>query len=1007
MTHRSIRCSTLLLCLALIAMPLVVAAQQPRTDAPPAAWDSTTYEALAARPMVAPPDGPVPTPADRPQNRLVAPGAYDLHQLLGLPTVDIVEQAQRKITQRNALRDRLAGQVGDDLTDLGFNAVGANADPAIFGATDEDAGLGDRGFRITSSGLLELDLDRRAIHSAERSEVILGDIKLTADRLRIDVDLQIVDAAGNVILENPRTGLVTTGSAIVFDFANFVGIMRHETTRVSVVTVGQSPFGDGSPKYRQLTERLTVLDDAWMTTNNFEVPSYRIQGTEVVLVREERLFIHNAVLYVRGLPIFYFPYYSIYLGEEVFPWSVRIGNASSNERELGYFATVSYDYYHRVVDPSFERPGTYRQRTLARFSPMVFFAEESYGAGIDARYDYFEGRHRGEWFAFATPELDERNEALDEDETERWAVDFKHRTRLTRDLDILFNVDWVSDSEVYFDYTDQMFGDGARGRRAERRALAALTWRRDDYLARVLVENKERLARDRPTNFGEAGDDDDDYSQFVNDPPFWVLNEEGFFETEGFGVIPEDQIPEDVDPKEEQINRDRFGQVTERRPELRFITSRLPVWKTPFFYTLDVRAYDNLDKGLNSLSTEDDSFVQGIDAYNSLMTVINFSEQYSWSHRIGLGVGIAERDDDSFNLIGTRVRGISEETEFPLTLPNGMILADDQETIQIGDQQVRLADVENQYYYTDYESILRGDFSENLTGRLRYRLREGTEDTLGEFYSKLGTRNHRDDLFDYRLRQHRLDGSLVYDFIYPRIRTSIDAGTNFDSGDDLHPGEQKNFVSGSAEWRSLSDEWRVSALSGLYETQNRYTGSEFEYTGRSVASRVQVDYFPLHERYWAQVRGSHFRDLETDPLEDFINENPLDPNLGNRDSDTDDDDRYQIEPVFGFRAGPKYEIELQARYDTDEEDFDRIRLMIQRDLNDAVFSFGAEWTLDDVNNNERLEDNDDLREEPEYERELKLRWGLAFKLPNRDRFSGPLATEIVVSQRRSEIELGG
>jgi len=949
--------------------------------------------------------------AEEPENRIeskLAPGSVDLFRLFGVSRFDAVEESLAKREETLESRAALEGQSAAEGGQFGLGTLGrqgfASQEPEI---DPEQAKADEQIFRMVSSGFLEVDVDRRSVVSSERSEVNFSGFKLTADRMRIDVDNQVIEAAGEVIFQDANAKGATTGSMMVYDFGRRTGWMADADSKQTVIRLGAAPNTDGLPNLLQANERANTFLDSWFTTNNFKRPAYRIQGTELVYLQKERLFIHHAVLYVRDYPLFYFPVYTVYLGPEMFPWSVRVGGDNGGARELGYYGIVSYDYYHRVMEPSLAKPGAYETRSSSRFTPSYWYTEkQGDGVQFDGSYDFNHGQHRGEFDMFYASEHDDRADAGIEEDDERYWADFKHRTDLGGGFDLLINADWISDSEVYADYRDKVIADLERGRVSERRALTALTWRQDDYLARVRTEVKERLGRDRINNYGEPGDDDDDFGQFVNDQPLVFNEETGAIEGGGV-VLLEDEVPEDLDEDEEQVNRERFARVTERRPEFDFMTSRLPLFNKPVFWSFDLRAYENLDKGLNTLGEDDDAFVQGFDAYNSLVYVVNFSEQYSWYNRAGFGIGRAERDSYDFGYVES-IQGLPEDFEPPIVLPNGLAFADREDTIIVGDEELNLKDVEEDYWYADYESSLNAKFSEKLEGRLRYRIREGEENTLGEFYTRLGATEVRDDLFDYRLRQHKVDGTLTYDFIYPRVKTGIDGGYNLEDKDDYTPSETLSYLNGFAEWKSLSNEWTVTGNTGYSSSQVRSPGAEFAYEAESWATVGQVEYYPLHERFWVQLRASYFKELSQDPVDDFVAENIIDPNLGENQRFDEDDEDWQIEPIYGFKVGPKYEVELQARYDEEEEDFDRIRLIVQRDLNDAVMAVGFQWDLKDQNDESTRDDDDDRIEgDEDYEREMKITWGLSFKLPNRDRFQGPLATEMIVSQRRSEIELGG
>jgi hypothetical protein len=959
-------------------------------------------------------------------------GSYSLRELLDLPTYDQIQSSLDKIDRLEGERALLEGELGGALQSFGLRTR-EEADPDDEDERpdpeEQDEGGSDGNFRVVSSGFLEVDLEGQVVVSEERAVVNFGGNRLTADRMVIDVKRREIQASGDVVFEDLESGSFITGDALVYDFGRQTGWMNNALGQQGVVSLVQNPDGSGLETFEQINERTVVFNESSVTTDNFPKPMYRLRGSEIIFMPQDRFIILHAILYIRELPVMYFPLFTRSIGEDPIPWSLKFGVENGGARELGAYSILTYDYNYEVVEPSLERPDEFEQLTRSRISPSIMLSEPTQAFGLEGSYDVQNATHKGDFQFFYSPGHQDREDTLLEGgDDSRFIYDFQHRTQLSENLDLLVNTEWVSDSEAYVDYFDEIYPEFARGRVAERRFQTALTWTRDDYLARVKYEVKERIGRNRINNYGEPGDDDSDYDQFVLDPPlaFEPIEEGLELEEEqtpldligpnnellggSIQVAPEDEEldaiepPDDVDTDEEQIPEDRFGKVTERKPEFNFTTSRLPIFSKPIYWTLDIRAFNNLDKGLNNLDTGDDSFVKGFDIYNSFVNVINFSEQYSWYNQVGFGIGRAARDDTSLDLL----RG--SNPVFPARLTNGLTFIDE-ETFIIGTEPISIGDAEETFFYYDLESVLDAQFSEKFTGRFRYRYREGTEDSLAETYTRIGATETREDLFDFRLRQHRIDASFVYDFIYPRLRLTLDAGYNLDGDDDLTINETISQVTSGIEWTSLNDEWTLSANTSWVRGQVRDPSDINAYESSVLISVAQIDYFPLHERYWAQIQGSFFKELEEDPADDFIAENALDPNLGDDERFTDDGVRWEIEPVFGFRAGPKWEIEAVARYDEEEEDIDRARLIFQRDINDATLAFGIIWDLttedDGLTDREREEEALTQDDDREREREMEFEFGVAFKLPNRDRFSGELATETIVNQRRSEIELGG
>src|SRR6185369_6101101 len=131
-----------------------------------------------------------------------------------------------------------------------------------------------------------------------------------------------------------------------------------------------------------------------------------------------------------------------------------------------------------------------------------------------------------------------------------------------------------SDPEVFYDILD-FFADKdfVRERQPQRQARGALTYLREAYVARLLVEVKDRAGLNRYNNFSDPNDNNLDY-EF--DP--------------GVSI---------ADTQANSIGSSRWGRVTDRKPQFTFATRYLPFRRWPLHYMAEVTAYNNLDKGLN------------------------------------------------------------------------------------------------------------------------------------------------------------------------------------------------------------------------------------------------------------------------------------------------------------------------------------------------------------------------------------------------------------------------
>jgi hypothetical protein len=1042
---------------ALAAGGLSVGAQQPEPAETPrrgetrANWDRDEHRVLRA---AGPKDYDPPPPArdeklDRVDVRKGGPGSLQLLDLLGLPRRDVILESGEKALKLEEGRQKAnpnAEEGGALFTGLGF-APEEEPEEAAAQRPElgEEAPAAQEGeFRVVSSDFLEVDVEARRVFGAKRTRVTVGRYELTADRMVIDARLREARAFGNVLLRDLESGAELTAEWISFSFEEFVG----RAGRVNGAQSGLYFIHDdlrAEPNFSQSNEREIVLRDTGVTGNDFPVPTYQVKGKEVVLFRDERFYILHAVVYLRGWPVAYLPVYTRSLRERS-SWQFYFGSDSDDPHELGTFATLRYDYYYKYLEPDPLDDKEYRRRSFARWSPTLYYFEPAQGIGLDANYDYEYGKHKGRLFLFRTNEDDQRTlegsdppqspvnpetgeplfvlPAPDPDEEgdgERYAYRVEHRTELLPDLDLLFDIDWVSDSEVYYNYFDK-FEEEARGRLSERSQEVSLTWRQDSFLARVLADERERISRNRVRNFQEPGDDDLDFEENPD-------NTMGFFlgQTEPFEEEPDitglDPIfdNEPLLDGEEQINNRRFTVASRREPELNLTTNRIKLSTLPVYWTLDARAFRALDNGLNAFRDEDDTEVEGFDVYNSLSFTWNLGDNFTWHHQFGVGVGRAEREDDSwlvFEQDGLNyqptIAGEPAELTFPATL-NGIVFLDES-TFLVGRDPVSLQDVDENFAYYDYQTEITKRFSEEWSSRIDYIYRDGTDDSLFETYEKIGRKNARGDIFDYRPFIHRVSASLDYVSSYPRLTASLIGGTNLQSEEDIYANEIRDFATLTGAWTTLDEEIALSGAVSWTNTQIRDPSDPFSYEQQGIVYLAKADYFPTHGLWWAQLEGSYVETLDEDPLGQRLRaELEADPELGQNLDEEDDGKNLLATGVAGFKVGPKWEIEFQAHYDDDKEDFDELSLIFLRDLYDAILLVELEWDLDLTEEAEEELENPNpdpnapvIENEDRFEREFQINFGFGFRLPNSDRVVGSGVTETANLRRRpSEFELGG
>ena len=134
-----------------------------------------------------------------------------------------------------------------------------------------------------------------------------GDTALTADSASLDTQTGEVIADGHVRIESADQ--IWVGEHIRYNFKTRQ--MRSEEFRT-----GKPPvFASGRELEGNTTNRTYSARHIFITTDDVSNPVTRVRASRVKIVPGKYVELWNAVLYVDGVPAFYFPYYKRNLGE--------------------------------------------------------------------------------------------------------------------------------------------------------------------------------------------------------------------------------------------------------------------------------------------------------------------------------------------------------------------------------------------------------------------------------------------------------------------------------------------------------------------------------------------------------------------------------------------------------------------------------------------------------------------------------------------------------------------
>lgn len=750
-------------------------------------------------------------------------------------------------------------------------------------------------------GFLDYDDEEGIIYNPQRTQIVYGKYFMEADRVIIDNRLQEVQAEGNVIFKTTETTKLDQeihASSFRYNFGENEGVAFDVKGQFGPVyfktDAPKNPQEAKTPPFQQVSRDESLFRHTSVTTCDFKVPHYRIRATEVILFSKDRIFFRGATFYVMDVPVMYLPFFTKGI-EGGTPWYVIAGTGSRTGARL----RIGYEYDHETKEPKLGEDNKYETRSSGHANAfMDVMAKHGLGAGFNYKYSFDFGRHKGEFESYAMDDIDRtvgsntlQTTSKIKDEPDRWQILWKNRSQITPHLSATINVDMFSDPEIFYDVLDRFAEDDLfRNRVPERRARAALTYLREAYVARLLVETKDRIGIDRFGNYSIPADNNQD-----------------------FDIEPGVKLKK---ADANSIAHSRWGRVSEKLPELTFATRYLPLGSWPVYLLSDIRAYNNLDKGFNTVSTKDDAFVRGLDVYHQLLWQYRITERYVLLAKIGAGVGIADRDSDK---LGIKVSD--------LTANDSIDLINDKGDFIVGTKKLNLDQINPGYAYGDASLRFNARFSDALSGYLEWRYRKTTNDFIGDFYAKAGDYTSREDLFDYRLREHWLNGNLTYSLLNPAISVFANGGVNLEGHSDLFPNEVTDFWNVGARWENQRKTLMLTGSVGQSDLQVLAPSDPGEGTQTYTFYRATLQYNPIHGRWYTRLTAdrttSAGSSTEPNNSKDFT-------------FFTDTTSRTRLTWLYGRELGPKWNTEIRAQWDDRVQGLKEVSWLLQRDMHDAI-----------------------------------------------------------------------
>lgn len=196
------------------------------------------------------------------------------------------------------------------------------------------------------------------------AEIENSDMLIRADDIVYDEDSGMLTATGNVYFHNFLHNEQIWCDKMEYDtdagtgkWYNVRGETMPKTVNRNGILAGTSPFHFEGEWAERLNEDHFVLYNGWVTNCRIPNPWWRMKGPKFDIVRYESAKAYKSWFYLRGIPLFYTPYFYHSLQKQPRHSGFLIPNLVPRSQRgvmvgLGYFWAInrSYDITYRFFD---------------------------------------------------------------------------------------------------------------------------------------------------------------------------------------------------------------------------------------------------------------------------------------------------------------------------------------------------------------------------------------------------------------------------------------------------------------------------------------------------------------------------------------------------------------------------------------------------------------------------------------------------------------------------------
>ncbi len=247
-------------------------------------------------------------------------------------------------------------------------------------------------------------------------EIHYKSVKLFADSVKLNTETKDVTAEGNVVIQLPNENI--SGEKASFNLDSSIGEIKkvHGMVQPTIFYEAES--------LERKSESVYHFQKAWITSCTQPVPRWKFSCSKADFRKNDYVAMWSSVLFIKKVPVFYFPYIRYPLNEERATGFLM--------PQLGYSGikglTYSQSFYWAI------------RRNMDATLNLNYYSEKGLGGGLEYRYLFSEGTG-GQlnlyYFNF-------KNTLDQEEQPNAYIFRFSHNQPLPLNFKLVANVDYQS-----------------------------------------------------------------------------------------------------------------------------------------------------------------------------------------------------------------------------------------------------------------------------------------------------------------------------------------------------------------------------------------------------------------------------------------------------------------------------------------------------------------------------------------------------------------------------------